>query len=164
MSARLGRAFAALPEGGRVLHLGVMLGRPGESVRLSVLMPGSEAAPFLRRLDLPAAAEIAEATHGKLSDLLALAQLDFDLGPGGSERIGFGLRPIRPGPSAWPDLLDRLSGLVALSGPKCDALLRWPGSQRTLGQRDISHVKLACGAGSRFQLKAYLGVTPRPSR
>jgi hypothetical protein len=165
-SDRLGHAFACLPSGSRALHVGVMLGRSHPSIRLSVLLPGSEAAPYLRRLGHLAASELALKAREDLAGLREHAQLDFELGPGPTDRIGFGLQPDVQGTAAWPALLERLSKSADLSAPKCAALLRWPGTSRLNGwslQRELSHVKLACSNDGASQLKAYFGVTPLPS-
>ena len=160
------RAFASLPPGARVLHVGVMLGRPTPSIRLSVLLPGAAAADYLRRIGRNAAAGIAGSARATFGDLLSLTQLDFDLAPAALERIGFGLRPASA--ADWGALLDRLSESVTIGEDKRAALLRWPGeSSRSHPdggawrmRREISHVKLACAESGEPQLKAYIGVTP----
>lgn len=164
---RLEQAFATLPVGARVLHVAVMLGRTDPSLRLSVLLPGSQVARYLELLGATAAAGISRAVTADHGDLLEESQLDFDLRDGVHPAIGFGLRPGRG--SSWPQLLDRLAGATTLSSDKCEALLHWPGMSSMsradrcgtwLLRREISHVKLACGPGESRRLKAYLGVAP----
>jgi hypothetical protein len=162
-SDRLEHAFACLPTGSRALHVGVMLGRSQPSLRLSVLLPGSDPDVYLHRLGHLAASELALKARGDLAGMLEHAQLDFDLGPGPIDRIGFGLRPDERGPTGWRTLLESLPKSGSLSAPKCAALLHWPGTSLLDGwsmQREISHVKLACTSEGPAQLKAYFGVTP----
>jgi hypothetical protein len=167
-SDSLRRAFSNVPGGGRVLHVGVMLGRPERSLRMSVLLPEAELSGYLRRLGHAVAAEVVAATLATLSGLVPATQLDFDLGSGADGRVGFGLRPAARSSETWRRLLDRLSESVSIPAARREAVLGWSGSselklaaggsRRLL--REISHVKLGCGPATQAQVKAYLGVTP----
>jgi hypothetical protein len=170
--ASIARAFSELPDGARVLHVAVMLGRADPSVRLSVLLSGSEVGEYLTRLGSSVAARVAEGVRSRIGCLMGDVQLDFDLSSSARARIGFGLRPRPEGPVTWMDLLNRLGDAIAFSKEKRDALMSWPGissyqghdgGEAMLLRREISHLKLACSSEFELQLKAYVGVTPLQS-
>jgi hypothetical protein len=152
------RAHGALPATGRLLHVGVMLGRPVHSIRLSVLMEGAATPRYLASLGAHDAAVSARRAIEAFGPLLGEAQLDFDGGPSLDPRIGFGIRA-----EASRTLAAELTARVGACPAKISALQRWPG---TLGpgprRKRLSHLKLACAPDRIVEAKAYLEVS-RPS-
>lgn len=169
VAARLKDCFAALPRSGTVLHVGAMLGRPEQTLRVSVALAGAEVAGYLRTLGAVGAAEAAARAVAKFSKWLVRAQIDFDLAPGVQPRIGFGVRPRHA--SQWPPLLadigdaglaepEKLLGLLTWTGPS--ALQAGPASAPIRFERTLSHVKLVSEPNGVTAAKAYFGVQPAP--
>jgi hypothetical protein len=159
------RAFRSLPEGGWVMHVGVMLGRDSKGLRLSVCAPGDAVPAYLRGLDGDEAAAGAAELLERIRAHVPRTQVDFDLTPALHPRLGFGLQPRVEG--GWARLLADVEAEGWSSSRKTKALLEWPGrSEARLGgvphvlHRNLSHVKLVCTSGEPTQAKAYIGVTP----
>jgi hypothetical protein len=169
LDAQVARAFEALPSGGWVLHLGVLLGRGAEGVRLSLAVgSSSDAAACLRRLGGEEAAHAVETAGARLAEAPPATQLDLDLAPSLRPRVGLGFRPGDT--QEWKVLLRAVERLGACSAEKASGLLRWPGQRRValgsadfLLRRELSHLKLVCSPGAAPRAKAYFGVTPLPA-
>jgi hypothetical protein len=153
-----------------------MLGRPGEAVRVSVLVPRLDAHPYLASIGWHSGLETLDrgieafASYTDFDDPYAAVQIDLDVGGVIGPLIGLTLRPRHL--SGWPGLLDALVGAGLCAPQKRDALLAWPGQtvaeleadgqlQSCILERDISHAKISCGAGVEPKAKAYFGVTPQ---
>jgi hypothetical protein len=178
------RCAAACPDGARVSHVGVMLGRPVEAMRVHVSpLPLPGIAPYLERLEWPGDRDSAEALATELLDYVDLVVLCLDIVDGQVLRIGLegtysrshGLDP------RWPALLRRLGELGLGSHEKASALIAWPSvvgpldapapwpedliarsltrGERELGliDRRLSHVKLSVVPGQASSAKAYFG-------
>ncbi len=172
LEAKLVEGFDRLPPGAHVLHLGAMLGRDQEGLRLSVAIPGERVEAYLRSLGGDGAAGAAALVLEALPRRLSRAQVDFDFLPAVGPRIGFGVRPETPEPRAWAALVGELVALGCAHEAKARALLEWPGaSPATRGgardwisiRRQLSHVKLVSSAGLPLEAKAYFGATLVPS-
>jgi hypothetical protein len=164
LEAQLSSCFERLPEGGRVLHIAVMLGRPAPSVRISVLLPRAQASNYFDALGARETAEMAAVLLGCGVDSGDPVQLDFDLGPPISGRLGMGVTPV--GRGGWPSVIDAMSGLGICDAYKLAALSTWPGFDAvdgaggvTLVRREISHLKIGVAASGVLEAKAYLGAT-----
>jgi hypothetical protein len=162
LEAQLEASFARLPDGARVLHLALMLGRPERSLRLSVLLPRESAPAYLAALGGHDAAENAKVLLDHGLGCGPGVQLDFDLGPPIAARVGLGIFPETPG--GWPPLLGDVLSLGVCDPAKVVSLLHWPG-ENAAGEcgsvrlrRRLSHLKLSGSPRRGFEVKAYLGV------
>jgi hypothetical protein len=158
----------ALPDGGRLLHVGVMLTRAQRPIRVSVSVPWSRATSYLQglwRAHGPfVAGLVAEARHlAGCAQGGANAQLDFDVDPPGDHSLGIALIPSDR--HAMNETLDRLvaKGLCtprSASGVRC-WIERTPEGDPLDGlERYVSHFKIAARPSEVPQTKAYLGVRP----
>jgi hypothetical protein len=171
----LARSFATLPDNALVLHLGIMLGRAGEGVRLSVIVPRNDIRAYLSELGWNAGLDQLDRTldlFAPHADFSPAVQIDFDVSDAIGSAIGLTLQPADP--SRWPDLLDALVTQHLCTKPKRDALLAWPGrsvaeiettdgcTEAYVLERDLSHAKVTVTPHTTTKAKAYFGVTPRP--
>lgn len=164
--AALVECFDLLPRGARVLHLGVMMGRPDAGLRLSVQLPERDALPYLFAIGEGGTARGAEEVLARLPERSGSVQIDFDLGTAPRGRIGLSLAPLVSDKASWTRLFLAVERIAEVSAPKIEGLLRWPGvgripmSKRTtaLVRREISHVKIVCTASSTNEAKAYFGA------
>lgn len=164
--------FARLPQGGVLLHAGVMVARPGEGLRLSVIVPRAACAAYLEAIgrgdQRPAVVATLEryAAVGGFAHPGSRVQLDFDA-DGGDARLGLTLRPDDY--RMWPALLRLLIDDGWCQVERASELLRWSGASvelldaapRCLLVRTVEHVKLVCQDGQVLGAKAYFGATPR---
>jgi hypothetical protein len=172
--ARVKRVFQALPRGAVLIHIGVMLAREGESLRLSTIVPLFNLGAFLSEIEqspLAAAAVSAVERFGPWSGLDqpgSHVQLDFD--PTGADpRLGIALCP--PGQDGWPTLLAHLCREGLCRSAKAESLLQWQGqSVANIGgaalrtRRYLEHVKLVVSPARSHHAKAYFGLTPVTDR
>jgi hypothetical protein len=169
------RAVAALPRGGVLLHVGVMLGRPGAGLRFSVLVPRFRAEAYLQAIGRDDVARGAVdaierySARGGFPTSGSHVQLDFD--PGGSDRrLGVTVRPVVD--DGWAPLVLQLVDSGVCSPESGAALLRWRGSMLApvvpdgvpvrLARR-IEHVKLVCDSTGLTGAKAYCTAAAVPS-
>ena len=178
------RCAAACPNGTRVSHVGVMLGRPVAAMRVHVSpVPLTAMVPYVERLHWPGDAHAIKALATELLDYVDLVVLCLDIVAGQVLRIGLegsfarnhGLDP------RWPALLRRLGELGLGSREKAAALTLWPTvlspldapapwpedliarsltrdeSEFGMIDRRLSHVKLSCVPGQAPSAKAYFG-------
>lgn len=169
-SERLAAMVSALPPGGIVAHLGLLLGRPSRGMRLSLLLPAGSVRDYLGRVGLAeqrhSVANLLE-RYAPLTDFYQPSrrlQLDLDVSPQSGGPVGLSLYPAERG--GWPFLLALLAADGHCDARKRQALLDWPGHQPhtpTAGriERYLSHVKLAVTAGGAVIAKAYLGMAYR---
>jgi hypothetical protein len=173
LEAALESCFEGLPTGARVLHVGAMLGRAQEGLRVSAVLPAPELKGYLSGVGGEAALEAAQVALAALPHRFPTVQVDFDLLPAVSPRVGLGLRPARTEPADWEALFAELVALGCASEAKANALVGWIGvgpARRTGAnggwetyRRDLSHVKLVCVPGRAPAAKAYFGVTLAPA-
>lgn len=165
--------FDALPPGGQVLHVGAMLGRAQEGLRVSLALPATESRDTLSRLGGAAVLPSLHAAQAALPGRFFTMQIDVDLLPAFSPRVGVGLRPAQSERADWAALLAELVALDWASEAKATALLDWIGVGRAVRagaaggwetcRRDLSHVKLVCAPGRDVAAKVYFGVTLSPA-
>lgn len=170
--ALFGRCFALMPAGGLVLHLAVMLGRPGAAVRLSLSVPGQEAPAYFDALGwsrgLPALEQSLafEADASGSSHPQRIVQIDVDVGDALGPAVGVMLQPSVTG--SWRRLLDALVTAGYCERGRRDALLAWPRAATASEEgvpieRYLAHAKITCGENVAPKAKAYIGVRP-PTR
>jgi len=163
------RCFALMPTGGLVLHLAVMLGRPGAAVRLSLSVPCNEAPAYLDALGWSqgrSALERALAFEADASGSILpqrIVQIDVDVGDALGSAVGLMLQPSPAG--SWRRLLDALVAAGYCDAARRDALLAWPGTATAAGEgapieRYLAHAKITCGKNVEPKAKAYIGVRP----
>lgn len=168
--ALFAKCFALVPAGGLVLHLAVMLGRPGASVRLSLSVPCDGAAAYFdalgwsRGLSALGHALSFEAEASGSGEKQRLVQIDVDVGGTLGPVVGVMLQPSLTG--SWPRLLDALVAAEYCDRERRDALLEWPreasnGSDAASLERYLAHAKITCGKDVAPKAKAYIGVRPR---
>jgi len=158
---QLCRCFRALRGQARVLHVAVMLSRSTQSWRVSVLLQRNSLESYLRSIGGTEAADTALLlATGRYEELLNDSlQLDIDIGPPISSRVGFNLQPDQK--TSWSVLLQRSVELGLCSSEGASALLRWCSSG-TVPHREISHLKLVGEPGRTPELKGYVRVVCEP--
>lgn len=159
----LAQCFALMPDGGVILHLAVMLGRPGEGVRLSLYVPRRDALTYMASLGWTegrAALERALGFQPGGPDSPAPVQIDVDLQATLGDAIGVTLLPLSQ--DEWHVLLDELITAGLCAPEKGEALVAWPGVSTALDgtaiERYLAHAKITCGADITPRAKAYIGV------
>jgi len=163
---RLERCFRALPPGGRVVHIGAMLGRAADWVRLSIAMPRTVLVTYLASIGFPGSIDAIETAVHHLTPAAVRVQIECDVRETVAARLGLVLADgSGRAPSA---LLDRLVADGLCAPPKRAALLAWPGrfTGRLPGharprelQRNVSHIKVTHAPGEAPSAKAYLAIT-----
>jgi hypothetical protein len=169
--ATLEQVRAALPPGGRLLHVSVMLSRPGAPLKLNAVVPPEALVRWLEDSGYPGhAGEVAGALD-RLAPWTRVAKVDLALGVGLGPRIGLEIAPLGEprGDTQWSALLANLVAAGACTPAEANALLDWPGADevtlhgtgwparlwRSLEIKLVFSRGVACDA-----LKAYLGFTP----
>ena len=172
--AMLGAAFAALPSGGRVIDVAVMVPRGQAAVRLFVSVPRAQLAGYLAALDWIDEGGALERMMDTLFGRCAHVSLPLDVGPRVGPRIGIALSPAWVAEDGdgddWTAIGHRLVGLGLSTDEQAAALGRWPGRGAPLAiagrwpsqaVRLISHVKVVLEPSRPIVAKAYLWVTRR---
>jgi hypothetical protein len=184
--AALRRALTALPPGGRLFQLGVMLGRPDPGLRLCVSgLLAPEIDGFLDRLGCPDADGSRATLLGSLAPITADVRLGLDArGTQVMPRIGMELRGGEGAAAAgrWQGIIEfllarglaepaQLTALGAWWGLQHSRLLKqdWPATLDTHPSRpsespagaiwrSVHHVKLAWAPRTPLAAKAYLAA------
>lgn len=173
VEAALDHAFATLPAGGRILHVGLLLGRRDET-RVYASIPRASAAAYLRGVGLGACADGVMEIVNRYDAAKPIAEIQFDLLPGAVPRVGVEI-PCQHRVAAerirrFGAVLDGLVRDDLSAAAKRDALLAWPGLElleprrpgwRGMLIREISHLKVVYQPGAPWRAKAYVSVTPR---
>ncbi len=176
---------AAAPESARFSHLGVMLSRPTQAVRVNIRgIPGGELEDYLRQIGCGDGTETFSNLLDSISDFVDYIILALDVGEKVYPRIGLecflNKQPSEEG--RWQLFLDYLEEKELCTPGKKDALLSWEGyslpssehqlwlkniswGDRFLGARAvscfwryISHIKFVYQP-SLLEAKAYLGFS-----
>ncbi len=170
---RLSAAQALLPEGGRLVHLGCMTGRPERTLRGVFQVPEAALGPWLHAAGWPGpVATLPERLGGRVHARRGRLKVDLDLHNGPSARLGVfselsasGAR----GHAQAPALLARLVADGLARPDRAAALLAWPGlipvavaDRRCVLERRLD-LKLVLQATGALEAKAYLGLQLRPS-
>jgi hypothetical protein len=181
---QLAKCIEGCPDGARVSHIGLMLGRDTPSLRANVKNLSGEALPvYLREIGWPGALGDAVDLFATFRPLVDRVALCLDVGVGIKPELGFecsldGQPPANP---RWATLMRALVDRGWCSPAKSEALLEWPGlttpanaaapwpaelirsellrgsDQLTAFERQLSHVKLTLGRGPQPEAKAYFG-------
>jgi len=149
-AANLGACIDALPDSGRVLHAGAMLGRSACGARLSIAMPRAAQVGYLERFGLGRSAGIVESVMATLAPTNDRVHLELDVTETIGPRIGVVLACDRP--EGWAELLARLDAERFCTADERAELMRWP----------ISHLKITPAPSGMREAKAYLNL-PRSS-
>lgn len=172
-SDNLRRCVAMLPDARGLAQIGVMLGRPGEAVRVCARMSAAQARTLLAATDGGAGA-IAEPVLDLLGAFGDPLMLHLDVGASLGAKVGIEVQPH----DCWPALFGLLASRSLCTSGKAEALARWPGWDAALdgmrpedvslmpptggpsiapwSVRTISHVKLVAGGDESLLAKAYL--------
>ena len=184
LRAAVDRCAAAAPDGAWVSHIGVMLGRPVQALRIHVSgVPLWALGDYLAAAGWPGDVDRAIAAAGLLLDrgdwLVLCLDVVGELLPRLGLECGFDQR--RGLDPRWEALLRRLVDAELSSAEKTQALLSWPGIVTPAGpapwpdaliidglsmpaqklgvvERRLSHVKITVGAGEPQSAKAYFGA------
>lgn len=176
------RCFAACREGAFISHIGLMLGRDSDAVRVNVkrLTPAT-LGPYLAAVGWPGAIPAAVERLGRALEAADKVTLCLDVGPEVREPFGleYCLEPESARRGRWADILDHAIPANLVVRHKRDAVLAWPGAveqgtvpgwpralvaaalappqrKRSVFARSISHIKLTCAGGLPVAAKAYL--------
>ncbi|WP_438030145.1 hypothetical protein [Sorangium sp. So ce233] len=170
--AALERCRAALPAGGRLLHLSAMLSRQDIPRKLNAVLPSEQLVSWLDAIGWPGDLELPARLLARFALGQRLAKVDVALGASIGPRLGLEL--CFPGHPAsdprWLDLLDRLVADGLCTSAQGRALTAWPGADELALpgvawpariERSLE-IKLVADEGA-VQAKAYLGFTTRLS-
>lgn len=159
------RCFTACQNDVFVSHIGVMLSRPTEAVRVNIkrLQPDTVGA-YLTQIGWEGDTDAVVALMEKLAAYVDRITVCLDVGRTIASRVGLECilleQPPAPAAMRWATLLDRLVTWGLCLPEKQAALLRWPG--RTLTSDDgsvvrrLSHVKVDYRPNQALQAKGYL--------
>ena len=181
----LADCLAALPVGAGVFHVGLMLARPLDAVRVCVVGLDPAAMPeYLGRVGWGGPRGELEGVLERFGRLADRIGLDIDVGETVGPRVGlecYLIGPTAPLPR-WRPLLDELVRAELCRPEKRAALLRYPGylddrrsrdvwpehllrvasflesRVQSVVRRSLHHVKLSCEAGRPLEAKAYLAA------
>jgi hypothetical protein len=179
----LRRCFEACPAGARVGHIGVMLGRGVEALRVNVkgLFPHGTL-PYLDRVGWDGPLQTFRYLHEELAVVAERATLCLDVNGDVQPTLALECSVASPnGQRLWWDALLNFLMEIGLCTPaKRAAVLRWPGSTAAfqsdtgwpvdliadsllrgpnelgLMRRAISHIKVTVQTATRVEAKAYL--------
>jgi cyclopropane fatty-acyl-phospholipid synthase-like methyltransferase len=184
----LQRCLEACRGAGHISHIGVMLARPDDTVRVNVkgLFPDHVLA-YLDAVEWPGPPRDVESLLTRLMAPVERATLCLDVGEGLASGLGLECTFTRQPADdpRWAIFLDGLVEQGLCSAEKCRALFSWPGvtsplsspaawpiplivealrrpsGYLTLFERRLSHIKLAYRAGMELEAKGYLWFVHR---
>jgi len=169
----LRRCFEACSGDVRVRHVGAMLARHSDALRLCIHpLDSDHILPYLERIGWPGSVEELRSLLTPLLNLTdRIDMIDVDIGTSVFPQIGVECAFDRQ-PSAeprWAPFLDHLVSLGLCTSRKRDGLLAWPGytdpktdtwpglsGEVILLERRISHIKIGYHPGKPLEAKAYL--------
>lgn len=149
IAAKIRHCIDALPAGARVGHLGAMLSRPGQAVRLVVMGLHPQDIPnYLGRIGWQDPSHCLEPLVTFLADQVdSINVLDIDVGETIFPKIGlecfFKQQPNHE--PRWQAFLDALVAQGLCTSAKHQALLNWPGYSQRLTERDMWPDNLSWG-------------------
>ena len=171
VAQRLAGCFDALPPLAHIFQIGVMLARQVEDVRVCVVpLRWEEIAPYLERIGWPGPRDEVVDMLAPFCHRAARLALDVDVGEDVGPKIGLECCYLDECQNPqldprWPALLEQLVAEGLCTVDKRDALLGWPGLQRTsrflwpsVFLRRLNHLKLVYAPGRPLEAKAYWGV------
>lgn len=157
-----------LPPGSMLLHVGVLLSRPGCPVRFCGWMPPALLPGYLESIRAPIDLELVQA-FCELQASPVTFQLTLDKGRIATALdIEWHFRAQPPAETRWAALLDAMIQRGLCSSQKGEALLSFPGlAVESMGStrgylvlRAVSHVKASLRGSNGFVGKAYLTLAP----
>jgi hypothetical protein len=169
---QLSAVFRALPLGGRVIDVAVMLPRQQMAVRLFISVPRARLSGYLDALGwADEAAQLPGVLHA-LFPASAQVSLQIDVSASVGRRIGVELSPAlsKKTGDEWGTIGDRLQTFGLCAREQAEALERWPGTGAPVAVagrwpsqavRLISHVKIVLEPPRPIEAKVYLWVTRR---
>lgn len=170
VEASLRHAFTAMPRGGSILDVAVMLGRGAGSVRLFASAPARRLPGYLEELgwakDDPALRDALSALYGER----ALVPFQIDVADVILPRLGLELSFAPEAGAEWQGAVERLVDLGLCAPDKRGGLLGWPGRSREplpgvawpcVLVRTLSHLKVVLRPGAWVEAKGYLWAEPR---
>jgi hypothetical protein len=183
-SELLQTCFAALPDGGRWIHLSVMLARDPVQLKLYGVFPRRALLPYLHDIGWAGNRALIEQQLDRTCPTQRTADSIYvDLPVDGMREpalaslgLAFGQQHLRTSGDCDPTrraLLDSLVGDALCTPAQRDALLAWPGREPRVGVADGRGVpdaievqrwldiKLVCPPSASLQAKAYLGFAAR---
>ncbi|MEO5816986.1 MAG: hypothetical protein ABIT20_17085 [Gemmatimonadaceae bacterium] len=182
VSRAVDACFAALPDDAYAPYVGVMLGRPAESVRICLTQLGPLAlSAYLERIGWPSPIGEVDALIAELAStqpdgpLRGAGMVHLDVSSDGIWRLGLEFACQR-GPQLRGELRERalLERLVALGlaqPAKAEALTVWPGARAVrvpaasgdrVVMRRVNHVKVVLRPDGAPEAKAYLAARHVP--
>jgi hypothetical protein len=175
----LRRCMDALPAEAALTYLGVMLARPGDSVRFCATLPAAEVARYLAAVGWAHPTAPVERILGDVVRGFApRVVLNLDVGETLLPTLGVEVKPEPEG--LWPAFMERLVARGLCSPAQAGAVLGWPGHDAALEGmragvdvslapppgapaaatalriRTLNHAKLVVRPGCRPQAKVYL--------
>ena len=185
VSARLRRCFDAVAGSGSIGHIGVMLGRGRQAIRVNVKdLAGDALLPLLETIGWPGDRTAAQDSFIRLLDEVDLVTVALDLAEDWLPSLGLEafIERRHSDDPRWRRLIDRFHTEALCTAEQRDALLTlpttivpgpssptWPASwaiAAALAPLDhipsfrcaLSHLKLTLDAAGRRSAKAYLGL------
>ncbi len=176
------RCFRALPDAAYVPYVGVMLGRPADSVRICLTgFDAQDLSEYLHRIEWRASIHDVEDVVAELSDaqpagpLQGAGMIHLDVSAQGVWRLGLEFAcqraPQLRGTLVEHALFERLVSLGLSTPDKAEALRAWPGSRAVrvpaangdrVVLRRVNHVKLVLRPDRAPEAKAYLAARHFP--
>jgi hypothetical protein len=151
--ANLDRCMDALPDEGRVVHAGAMLGRRGSGVRLSLAMRREAHPRYLQHVGLTPLVDAVESIVTTFAPDEHRVHVEIDVAETIGPRLGVVLACDRA--DGWARLLARIEDNALCTAAESAELLRWP---------EISHLKITPGDTGRHEAKAYVTLARRVGR
>lgn len=172
--AALRLCASALPEGGRIIHLAAMIGRPGrELIRVVPELPVESVLGYLDALGSAAPRDaVVDALEALCLPRGGLVKIDVDVDEGIRPKFAVASEFSLDGDAGWERaraLYGRLVERGLCSPARRDALLSWPGTDRELIEgygwpatvHRLLDAKVVVHGDGRLEAKSYLGVNPR---
>ncbi|MBD2773971.1 prenyltransferase/squalene oxidase repeat-containing protein [Iningainema tapete] len=179
--SNLERCFTVCTTPTRISHIGVMLSRQIEALRINVsCLSPDKITSYLQTIGYPESTKEIEILVMQLLDIVDDVRLCLDVGSGIYPKVGlecsfrqqYGLEPL------WFTLLEDLIARGLCTPEKRDALLKWPGyvnpfsslhswstpitaesfsKPLSILERGLSHIKITYQPEHPLEAKAYLG-------
>lgn len=160
------RVLAPLPPAGRLVHMGIMLGRAAAPVRLSVSLPRRSLSAYLAALGCSPGLITATAWLDDIDPHGTRAHVEFDAGPvvGAGVGVVLGGAPVETS-ARLTALLAHLRRRGLCTAAAAAALQAWPGETAAASgqpclRRAVSHVKVVFTPSGAREAKAYLTASP----
>ncbi len=159
------RCEKALTPGAYIRHVGLLLPRPTDAVRIVIAdMAATDIMEYLRRLDLdvPGVGQVLE----RLPEFLGGIQVNLDVGPRIHPKVGLEITvPALEKSLSWPVIMARLHQDGLVSKEKFDALIPWYAMNsmyvdHKLFWRSLNHIKIVVRNIGLPEAKAYLMYHP----